>query len=730
VAVDTYGNALTYSAGEWGVADPINPGSMAPDFGYRIDDVSCSSTTFCAAGTNSGDILTWDGQIWARAPGAAGVSGLTDGAISCVSAEFCVALKLGRAVTFDGQSWSSAVQVEEPNGGHTSDVSCATTTFCVAVDTDGNAIVYDGQQWTQAPGVLATPFAHASVSCAAATYCVAVGGKQASVFTGSAWSLSSAVPGASTNFSSISCPAAGTCVAIDSTGNAFALADGSWTETSAVDGAGGFTAVSCSSTTFCAAVDSYGGATIQSAAGWSAVTTFDQDTGGLAGVSCSSAQFCAAVDASGNALTFRGGAWSAPLSIDPHVSFRAVSCAAANFCAAIGSTPGINTIDGVLYVFDGQGWQLVPEMPLISSISCPTAQFCRGTDYTGDVIAFDGQSWTATPSGLNNFHGPLACTSPSFCANGYYFWDGASWTFKGGPVASVGEISCASPTFCAMPANFHLYLWDGTSWSDSNPGQYKNFAVDDGLSCPSAALCALTNRLSGSIRPFENGTLANPIVLEPDPSNFAGLQDISCPSTTVCVTVDYIHAGRWSPELETAPVVSTQPINQTAIYGDTATFHATATGTPTPTVQWQRSTDRGSTWANIAGATHDSLTVVAKIAARYRAVFSNPAGQTKTAAADLTVWRAPTITRQPQSQTVQPHHDVTFHADATGTPTPTPHWQVSRDGGKHWATLTGATGLSLTVHATRARSGNKYHAHFTNRVGSTNTRAATLTVIS
>jgi alpha-tubulin suppressor-like RCC1 family protein len=53
----------------------------------------------------------------------------------------------------------------------------------------------------------------------------------------------------------------------------------------------------------------------------------------------------------------------------------------------------------------------------------------------------------------------------------------------------------------------------------------------------------------------------------------------------------------------TAPVVTLQPTNQTYTSGGSVSWTSTASGSPTPTVQWQLSTNHGSTWANISGAT-------------------------------------------------------------------------------------------------------------------------------
>jgi hypothetical protein len=67
-----------------------------------------------------------------------------------------------------------------------------------------------------------------------------------------------------------------------------------------------------------------------------------------------------------------------------------------------------------------------------------------------------------------------------------------------------------------------------------------------------------------------------------------------------------------------------QPTNQSVPQGSTASFTATASGTPSPTVQWQVSTNGGANWSAIAGATADSYSVDAVTTGyEYEAVFTN-----------------------------------------------------------------------------------------------------------
>ena len=89
-----------------------------------------------------------------------------------------------------------------------------------------------------------------------------------------------------------------------------------------------------------------------------------------------------------------------------------------------------------------------------------------------------------------------------------------------------------------------------------------------------------------------------------------------------------------------APTVTTHPTNQTVRAGGTAIFTAAASGNPAPTVQWQVSTNNGSTWNYANGATSTTYAFTATAAdhgKRFRAVFTNSAEQVTTTPAILTV---------------------------------------------------------------------------------------------
>ena len=88
------------------------------------------------------------------------------------------------------------------------------------------------------------------------------------------------------------------------------------------------------------------------------------------------------------------------------------------------------------------------------------------------------------------------------------------------------------------------------------------------------------------------------------------------------------------------PNVTAEPQNQTVASGANATFSADGGGDPTPTVQWSMSTNDGTSYTDVSGATSKTLKVATTTADSgnlYRAVFTNTYGTATTDSAVLTV---------------------------------------------------------------------------------------------
>ena len=99
--------------------------------------------------------------------------------------------------------------------------------------------------------------------------------------------------------------------------------------------------------------------------------------------------------------------------------------------------------------------------------------------------------------------------------------------------------------------------------------------------------------------------------------------------------------------INTAPQVTDQPAATTVTAPNQAAFTVACAGSPTPTLQWQASTDAGATWTDVLGETATAMTVPTTTASlsgsQYRAVCTNIAGTATSDAAKLTVAIAPPV---------------------------------------------------------------------------------------
>ena len=105
------------------------------------------------------------------------------------------------------------------------------------------------------------------------------------------------------------------------------------------------------------------------------------------------------------------------------------------------------------------------------------------------------------------------------------------------------------------------------------------------------------------------------------------------------------YAVRVDPQ--SLPVWTRQPGSQTVPEGSTVTFTVSADGAPTPTLQWQVSTDQGTSWADLtdaaiySGVSAETLTVrsapEALTGTQYRAVATNIVGSAASDSATLAV---------------------------------------------------------------------------------------------
>lgn len=194
--------------------------------------------------------------------------------------------------------------------------------------------------------------------------------------------------------------------------------------------------------------------------------------------------------------------------------------------------------------------------------------------------------------------------------------------------------------------------------------------------------------------------------------------------------------GAAAESAQAAPTISSQPNSTGVVLPAAATFSVVAAGSPAPSYQWQRSTNGGAAYANIASATSASYstpaTTLADAGSMYRVSVSNSVGTVTSSAALLTVAAAataPVISTQPIGATVTVPVAATFNVVATGFPAPTYQWQLSTDAGATFANISGATSTSYTTPATAPTdNGKRFRVVVSNSAGSLSSALAALTV--
>ncbi|MGA3360928.1 MAG: G1 family glutamic endopeptidase [Solirubrobacteraceae bacterium] len=141
--------------------------------------------------------------------------------------------------------------------------------------------------------------------------------------------------------------------------------------------------------------------------------------------------------------------------------------------------------------------------------------------------------------------------------------------------------------------------------------------------------------------------------------------------------------------LGTAPTVTLEPSDQSASAGTPVAFSAQASGTPTPSAQWQVSTDAGAAWSD----TSPTFTATAaEDGYEYRAVFTNSAGSSTTTAATLTV--APMSTENFSGYIDFAASGQTFNAVSASWSVPT---VTCQPGETSWAAQWPGIGASTSV---------------------------------
>ena len=231
------------------------------------------------------------------------------------------------------------------------------------------------------------------------------------------------------------------------------------------------------------------------------------------------------------------------------------------------------------------------------------------------------------------------------------------------------------------------YQWqsyDGSSWSDISGATTNTLTI----SSPTLADNANTYRVQI--------TLSGQDPVSSDPSR-AG---------------DVVTSGTATLTVEAQPSIgiTVQPANLSKFQPDVAVFavEAAASDGSAITYQWQESTDTGTTWSDISGATSNSVSTGATTTAafngrQYRVIITHPYGSNSPLTSNVATLTVQTpvinIATQPQSFNVTAGIPVTFAVTATVTSGKTINyqWQYSTDGGLNYSSIFDENNPSLTT---------------------------------
>jgi endonuclease/exonuclease/phosphatase family metal-dependent hydrolase len=289
-------------------------------------------------------------------------------------------------------------------------------------------------------------------------------------------------------------------------------------------------------------------------------------------------------------------------------------------------------------------------------------------------------------------------------------------------IVVAGDFNTDTRTESTTMTTFDSYLSDNPVPADnngnSNTSQNRNHPHDYVL--PNFSLANFETATVFPSHSFPNGLVFDSTVYTP----LSGVPPVQFGDSTnaqhMAVMKDFlIPAGG---NVTNPPAITAQPQSQTNFAGGNVSFSVTVTGTSPLGFQWVFN------GTNISGATTNPF-ALANIqltnAGNYSVIVTNVAGSVTSSNAVLAVTNAPpSITTQPQSQTVSLGDTTVLNATAIGTPPLNYQWRFNG------TNISGANTNNYTLASIQLTNAGNYTVVITNFVGSATSGIAVLAVFT
>ena len=214
-------------------------------------------------------------------------------------------------------------------------------------------------------------------------------------------------------------------------------------------------------------------------------------------------------------------------------------------------------------------------------------------------------------------------------------------------------------------------------------------------------------------------------------------------NTSTLAVIPATAPAHYAPLPDTLGVSMTNPVNLTLALTTTAPI------APTPTYQWQISTDNGTTWNDLSSTApytgvktatlHIANADTTLLGNQYRCIATNPLGTATSNATTIMLATPPVITSNPVDASIINTGTATFSVTATSSVSMTYQWQYYYPSGTAWSNLYsnwgasygGATVTTPTlaiIPASTSYNNYQYRCIVSNASGTATSTAATLKV--